>query len=215
MDKRISIDAELRASGSGDQYVLEGRAIKYNSLSKSLGGFREKIAPGCFRADLATADHDCVALRDHDPSQILGRESNGTLTLTDSNDGLRFRIQLNPAVQAHRDLHALVKDGTLHECSFAFGVESPDDEEWEKGTDERGKRIAIRTVKRAKLFDVSVVTNPAYGNDATSAQARAEKIVSSEFETTAEALERFAKTSTEKKQAETDLRSAFEKVRLF
>lgn len=214
MDRIFFADAELRASGSDDQFVIEGRAVKYNSLSNNLGGFREKIAPGCFRDHLSSDDHDVVALRDHQPSAILGRESNGTLKLFDRADGLHFRIQLNPAVSAHRDLHALVKDATVHECSFAFGIENPDtDQEFSKGTDDDGKRCIIRTVKRARIFDVSVVTSPAYGNSATNAQARADGAAKAEFEASAAALEDFAKASTAKKKAEDELRKAEEALR--
>lgn len=222
MDRRLSIGAELRASKSGDDFVIEGIAVRYNSLSNAnvpMAGCRERVAPGCFRAYLAGDDHDVVALRDHDSSQILGRESNGTLKLMDGPDALRFRIQLNPDVSAHRDLHALVKDGTLADCSFAFAAE---DDDWSAGTDENGKRCQIRTLKRAKIGDVSIVTRPAYPS--TSASARAEAAQSA-FEASAAALEDFAKASTAKKKAEIEERKAeealretreqFEKVRLF
>jgi HK97 family phage prohead protease len=229
MDRLFFADAELRASGSGDQYVIEGRAVAYNKLSNwnvPVAGVCERIAPGAFREHLASDDHDVVALRDHQSSQILGRESNGSLKLFDRSDGLYFRIQLNPDVVAHRDLHALVKDQTVHECSFAFVIENPDtDQELSRGSDDDGKRCIIRTVKRAKIVDVSVVTAPAYGNNATSAQARAEEPVSSEFDDAAAALEAFAQAQTAKKKAEDEVRKAeealretrerFETVRLF
>jgi HK97 family phage prohead protease len=110
-----------------------------------------------------------VACVNHDQSQILGRTRNKTLQLTDDNDGLRFTVRLNPDVQAHRDIYNLVKDGTLSECSFAFGAM---DDDWSDAKDERGNRYQLRTVKKARLFDVSIVASPAYGGGATDAQAR-------------------------------------------
>jgi len=172
---RSSFDAELRVGASDDAMVIEGRAISYNKVSSTYiaPGCREKIAPGCFRGSIGKSD--VVALVNHDSSQILGRTSNGTLKLDDSGDALRFSIRLNPNVQAHRDIHSLVKDGTLHGCSFAF---FSDEDDWENGIDEDGKRCRIRTVKRGRLQDVSVVTVPAYGNGATDAQARSAENVS-------------------------------------
>lgn len=224
MDRRFSIEAELRASQTGDGFVIEGRAIKYNSLSKRnvpMAGMCERIAPGCFRASLANTDTEVLALLGHDPNQVLARQSNGSLKLTDGADALRFQIRLNPAIQEHRDLHEKVKSGLLREMSFGFVADKDD---YSDGTDDDGKRCQIRTVKSGRLYEISLVATPAYGNDATNAQARAEQ-AQSEFETSVAALEAFALAATAKKKADDEVRKAeealretreqFEKVRLF
>jgi phage head maturation protease len=58
-----------------------------------------------------------------------------------------------------------LQSGILSECSFAFTV-NPDGEAW--STLPNGRML--RTLKNLKLWDVSVVTSPAYGG--TSAAAR-------------------------------------------
>lgn len=170
-NRRFVIGAELRAAAGDNGMIVNARAVKYGALSLPgvpMPGARERISAGCFRDSLRNGD-DVVALFNHNQDVPLGRVKNGTLKLTDDNDSLRFSVRLNPAVQAHRDLHALVKDGTVAECSFAFsGV----DDDWTNEQDERGSPYILRTVRSAKLHDVSLVVSPAYGSGATTAQAR-------------------------------------------
>jgi HK97 family phage prohead protease len=170
-NRRFVIGAELRAAAGDEGMVINARVVKYGALSLlgvPMPGARERIAAGCFRDSLANGD-DVVALFNHNQDVPLGRVKNGTLRLTDDKDSLRFSVRLNPTVQAHRDMHALVKDGTIGDCSFAFsGV----DDDWTNEQDERGNSYILRTVKSAKLHDVSLVVSPAYGNGATTAQAR-------------------------------------------
>jgi len=169
------LGAELRATrepeDDDEELVVEARAVKYGALSLPgvpMAGARERIAAGCFRDSLASGS-DVVALWNHNQDAPLGRLRNGTLTLQDTKDALNFTVRLNPKVQSHRDLHQLVSDGTVADCSFAFsGVE----DDWSDAMDERGNPYILRTVKRAKLHDVSLVLSPAYGDGATTAQAR-------------------------------------------
>jgi len=170
-NRRFVIGAELRASAGDDGMIVNARAVKYGALSLPgvpMPGARERIAAGCFRDSLANGD-DVVALWNHNQDVPLGRVKNGSLKLVDDKDSLRFSVRLNPAVQAHRDTYELVKDGTIGECSFAFsGV----DDDWTNEQDERGNAYILRTVKSAKLHDVSLVVSPAYSDGATTAQAR-------------------------------------------
>ena len=79
---------------------------------------------------------------------------------------LRFSVSL-PDTSCARDVHANLRAGNLKECSFGFGIDDPDtDESWQQDSDGR----MLRTLKNVRLFDVSVVTSPAYSN--TNAQAR-------------------------------------------
>ena len=160
---------ELRAA-AGDAMQIEGYAAKFGVVSKPIGGqFREVIQKGAFARclqdmDGADDDDDCRCTVNHDTNQILGRTKNKTLTLSEDERGLKFRCQLNPDSQAHRDLHASVKRGDIDACSFAFGM-TQEGQEW---TDdymdpETNSRCTLRTINSvASLFDVSVVTNPAY-----------------------------------------------------
>jgi HK97 family phage prohead protease len=165
-----TIGASLRAAANG-RFEINGTAASYNVLSKDLGGFRERIAPGAFTRSLQSGE-DVKCLFNHDANQVLGRLANGTLTLNDTPSGLQFCCRLNPDSQAHRDLHASIKRGDISECSFAFNVDGDDGDDFDEPKDENGQRFMRRTVKRAKLFDVSAVTNPAYGGAATTVSAR-------------------------------------------
>jgi HK97 family phage prohead protease len=158
--------AELRAATAA--FEVAGRAASYNTPSSDLGGFVEKLQPGCFSRSLASGE-DVKCLVNHDHNQVLGRQANKTLTLTDTPDGLNFVCKLNKDSQAHRDLYASVKRGDLSECSFAFIVDGEDGQAF-SAPDNNG--LLTRTIKRAKLLDVSVVASPAYGNGATSVDAR-------------------------------------------
>ena len=167
IEKR-SFAGELRAAKEKD-FVLTGYAASFNTLSRDLGGFKERLAPGCFKRSLAAGD-DVKALFNHNPSMILGRRDNGTLSVEEDSRGLKWRCQLNPASQQHRDIYESVKRGDINECSFAFTVQDGA-EDWEEATDERGARFIRRTIRECNLLDVSCVTNPAYGSG-TTVQAR-------------------------------------------
>lgn len=164
-----SMATSLRTAPS-ERFVLEGTAASYNCLSKDLGGFRERIAPGCFTRALASGD-DVHCLFNHNADAVLGRTANGTLKLIETPRGLTFRCQLDPNQQSHRDLHSSIKRGDINACSFAFNVDGEDGEAFDTDRDEEGRSFNRRTVKRARLFDVSAVTRPAY-DGATSVQAR-------------------------------------------
>src|SRR5579862_10018022 len=159
-----SFAGELRAAKEKD-FVLTGYAASFNTLSRDLGGYKERLAPGCFKRSLA-AGGDVKALFNHNPSMILGRLENGTLSVEEDSRGLKWRCQLNPASQQHRDIYESVKRGDINECSFAFTVRDGG-EDWGEATDERGARFIRRTITDCNLLDVSCVTNPAYGSGTT------------------------------------------------
>jgi HK97 family phage prohead protease len=160
---------QIRAS-QGEEFVLAGRAVSYNEVSSNelATGLRERIMPGAFRDALAADDLDCKCLFNHDASQILGRTKNGTLTLSDRADGLYMRVQLDKNNSRHRDIYASVKRQDADEMSFAF---TSDDEDY-TDAEYNGVACKVRNIRKAQLFDVSVVTSPFYGKGATAVVAR-------------------------------------------
>lgn len=168
--ERRSFAGELRTAADS-KFELTGYAASFNTLSKDLGGYRERLAVGCFKRSL-DAGGDVKALFNHDKNIVLGRLENKTLSVTEDARGLKFRVQLNPASQQHRDIYESVKRGDVSECSFAFCVHDGN-EDWDESKDESGNRFIRRTIRDCDLMDVSVVTHPAYSeNNATSVQAR-------------------------------------------
>jgi HK97 family phage prohead protease len=161
---RTFLAQELRASGNDKQPRIEGYAATFGTMTNIGGQFNEVIQRGAFKRTLA-ADDEVVALIDHNSSLLLGRRSAGTLTLSEDATGLKFAVEL-PDTSVARDAYANLKAGNLRECSFGFYVDGPDGESWSQMPD----GTPLRTLLSVRLFDVSVVTFPAY--DGTSAAAR-------------------------------------------
>jgi HK97 family phage prohead protease len=160
------VAVETRADG---RLTLTGYAVRYNTLSVDLGGFRETILPGAFDKVLnrQRGKQDVVALFNHDPNQLLGRTSSGTLELTSDEKGLRYSVVL-PNTELGRSIAELTARSDLRGSSFAFTVDAKG-EQWAPGDDGKPRR-SIREV--SGLFDVSVVTHPAYSSSSTAIARR-------------------------------------------
>lgn len=137
---------ESRAEVDGNKLV--GYAAVFDQVVE-LGFGKEQIAKGAFR-DALKSGSDVRALFNHDPGQVLGRASAGTLRLSEDDYGLRFEVDL-PETSLGRDVRELVKRGDIRGASFGFipGVEDRVD--------------GVRThMQVADLIDVGPVTFPAY-----------------------------------------------------
>lgn len=165
MERRAFV-AELRAEPETEEggRKLRGYAAVFNLLSGDLGGFREQIAPGAFKETLREGA-DVRALFNHDPSMVLGRNTAGTLTLAEDERGLLMEVTL-PETSYAGDVYELVRRGDVDQMSFAFTVRS-EGQRWEGGG---GDAPPVRTLTGVDLYDVSVVTYPAY--EATTVAAR-------------------------------------------
>lgn len=156
--RTFGMKIEVRAIGD-DQEHIRGYAAVFNELSEELWGFRERIAPGFFADVLGD---DVRALWNHDSNYVLGRNIAGTLQLAEDIEGLSVEIE-PPDAQWARDLIVSIKRGDVDQMSFSFEVA---EDRWDEVDGE-----LIRTLMRCKrLWDVSVVTFPAYPQ--TSAQVR-------------------------------------------
>jgi HK97 family phage prohead protease len=153
IERRIQLgDIELR--GEGEERKIVGYAAKFNSRSVDLGGFVEILDPGAFNRAIEEAQ-DVRALVDHNPTLILGRTKSGTLSLSIDETGLLSTIN-PPETQAGRDIKESVGRGDVTGMSFSFRV-MPDGDYWRKEDDR-----LVRHVRDVELYDVSVVTYPAY-----------------------------------------------------
>lgn len=159
IERRAFPLTEIRMIEDNNAPKITGYAAVFNELSEDLGGFREKIAPGAFTKTLQTAD--VRALWNHDPNFVLGRNRSGTLSLQEDERGLRIEIT-PPETQWAKDLITSMKRGDVDQMSFGFRTVLDD---WETKDKEN-----IRILKEVELFDVSIVTYPAYPQ--TSVQAR-------------------------------------------
>ncbi|ERM91897.1 peptidase U35 [Caldanaerobacter subterraneus subsp. yonseiensis KB-1] len=169
--RTIHLNAEIRAVQQGDapQKKIVGYALKFNQPSNDLG-FIEIID----RHALDNTDmSDVVALINHDPNLVLGRTTSGTLKLKVDDIGLYIEVMPTDTSYA-RDLIANMEAGNISQCSFAFVV-ADDGDDW-KIDEETG--IITRTILNiAKLYDVSIVTFPAYSQtEAVVAQRKAQNL---------------------------------------
>lgn len=165
--------AELRLKGDGDGKKIVGYASVFYDETEDTEyalweDMKERIMPGAFDDALTNPD-DVRGLFNHDPNQILGRTSAGTLKLTVDKRGLFYEIEPGDTTTA-RDVVESIKRGDVDGSSFAFRVL---DEELKK---EDGKYV--REITRVNLFDVGPVTYPAYA--AATSGYRKEEAVAAE-----------------------------------
>lgn len=154
IERRI-LCREVRVDTTGDKPRIRGYAALFNTLSEDLGGFREQLQAGAFSDALASSD--VRALINHDANLVLGRNTSGTLTMREDASGLYIEVT-PPETQAARDLVEVMKRGDVNQMSFAFTV-GKEDQTWTR----EGTGPWLRTIKRVnRLYDVSVVTYPAY-----------------------------------------------------
>mgnify|MGYP003123849231 CR=1 FL=1 len=145
----VTIETRSDKSGPG---TLVGYAAVFDRDSHDLGGFTESIKPGAFSRSLRDGA-DVRALRDHDPSRVLGRSGSGTLRVVEDAVGLRSEIDL-PDTELGRETAELVRRGDLDGMSFGFTAER---DSWVE-KDGRSHRV----LSDLDIFDVSVVSFPAY-----------------------------------------------------
>lgn len=158
--ERRTIDTELRVDDSGR---IEGYAAVFEVWSETLwGGFREMIHPGTFGRTLQTAD--VRALFNHDANYVMGRNRAGTLQLAEDSRGLHFRVQ-PPETQWATDLILSVRRGDINQGSFQFDAVV---DEWKSGAE-----FTERHLYDVNLYDVSLVTFPAYPQTAVSVRSLA------------------------------------------
>jgi HK97 family phage prohead protease len=124
------------------------------------GGWSETIARGAVDKSITEMD-DVRMLVNHD-GLALARSTAGSLTLRADEIGIYFEATMPTSVQQVRDLVALIEEGAVDQCSWAFMVTR---QTWNADYTER-------TILEAKMYDVSVVTYPA--NPATIVGVRAD-----------------------------------------
>lgn len=154
MSKRESFylpGRELRVKTDATGSKTISGTIPYNSPSSGLP-WLEVIAPGAF--SLALAGAECLCLRDHDPSLLLGNTTAKTLTLSDSAEGLQFRCRL-PNTSTAADLLESISRKDLQNVSFGFTVS---DDAWA----DDGMGNLVRTLRAVILHEISPCSFAAY-----------------------------------------------------
>ncbi|MCL5457614.1 HK97 family phage prohead protease [Loigolactobacillus coryniformis] len=173
--RQITTTLNLRQIEDSEESVIEGYALKFNKPSDILGGFvrfREILDSHALdETDMANV----VATFNHDQNQVLGR-TGINLDLEVDNIGLKFRVKPTDT-QFARDLLTNIKAGVINQCSFAFTIPNEQGaEEWED-SEEEGVDYQ-RTIRQIDhLYDVSVVTTPAYPDTEVMVGSRSKELV--------------------------------------
>jgi len=153
---------EFRAEQVGEDRFIEGYFSVFGSTYELWPGATESIDPHAF--DDALSD-DIRALIDHETRLVLGRNKAGTLELKIDSRGLWARAQINQSDTDATNLYSRVERGDVDQCSFGFDILDEETEYREDGT-------VHWTIKKVKLYEVSVVTFPAYQDTSVSARKK-------------------------------------------
>ena len=145
----------------GGDLVIEGYFAVFDSPYVLWDGATEIVKPGAFAGCLSG---DIRALIDHDTRLVLGRTKAGTLTLREDARGLYGTIKINRDDADAMSLYARVQRGDVDQCSFGFDIEE------ETFVDLGGGQCRWEINKVNPLYEVSVVTYPAYEETAVKAR---------------------------------------------
>ena len=182
---------QVREDENGQQSrEVNGRAIVFGVRSVNLTPWSstrvvyEVLEPGCLTQELINRS-DVIYNLNHNSSvlNVLGRFRNSekdTLKLELRADGVYNSCEM-PQTTAANDALELIKRGDINGQSFAF---EDDWEDTENGvsyerTNETidGKEVWVRHVKRIiGLYDVSIVTHPAYEQTSVATREQSEAI---------------------------------------
>lgn len=157
--RSLVLPVERRAEG--DKMTLTGYAAVFGEAADIGGYFSEVIARGAFTETLKTSD--VRAYFDHDRGRVLGRSSAGTLRLSEDSKGLAVEIDL-PDTTDGRDVRTLIERGDITGMSFSFSATK---QTWDETTDP-----PTRTIQELKLYEVSVVSDPAYDGTSVALRSR-------------------------------------------
>ena len=145
-----------------DKKIISGYFIVFDTETELYPGVREEISPDALvGVDLS----DVKALIDHDTAKVLGRTKANTLSLSVDSKGLYCEIIVNESDQEAMNLYSRVQRGDVDQCSFGFEILK---EEMIQNTDGTVKFI----IKSINLYEVSVVTFPAYQETAVEARSK-------------------------------------------
>jgi HK97 family phage prohead protease len=152
---------EIRAEGDGMTFT--GYASVFNSPSQDLGGFIEYVAPGAFKRSLQSRN-EVKLLWNHDAGEPLASLRGGSMQLVEDDRGLKVTATL-PQTSRGRDVAELLRSKIIDSMSFGFNVIK---DTWSRDGQ-------TRTLDSVRLFEVSIVSFPAY--EATTAQVRSQPTI--------------------------------------
>jgi HK97 family phage prohead protease len=157
-EQRVNVaDFEVRETGDGMTFT--GYAAVFNSDSQPLP-FIERIAPGAFKRSLQSRN-EVKLLWNHDSGEPLASVRGGTLKLVEDARGLKVEATLANTTRG-RDVSELIRSKVIDSMSFGFSVIK---DAWSNDGN-------TRTLEAVRLFEVSIVSSPAYEGTAGTVAVR-------------------------------------------
>ena len=161
-DKQIRFaPTQFRAAEDSGKKYIEGYFSVFGDVYRMGDKMSESIDNAAFNETLSD---DIRALINHETRLVLGRTTIGTLTLRVDDHGLWGRIEINENDVDAMNLWYRVQRGDVDQCSIGFEILE------EKTSVDEATGAVHWTILRVKLWEVSVVTFPAY--EQTSVKAR-------------------------------------------
>lgn len=167
-------ELEVRKRNDGAR-VIRGR-FPYNKRAVLTDGgnkgrpVKEVFKPGAFLYRIELPREEIHLLYGHDYDKPLASKLNGTLSLKDTATALLFEAVITAAVQRTsyaNDVLALIGAGLTVGLSPGFRIPpartAPGAETWADEDPSEG-RAKIRTIHDALLYELSIVTAPAYAD---------------------------------------------------
>lgn len=141
LDDAVEQFRSFEITSNLEERSFEGIAVPYNSPTSIGGQFMEQFAPGSVRGL-----ENAKIYFDHDHSMPIGKIE----SFQETPAGLQIRGRIAQGVQRAEEVLALMREGVLNSLSIGFNpVES-------------SREGSVVTRKAVNVFDISVVSRPAY-----------------------------------------------------
>lgn len=153
---------EIRTRNEGGDPIIEGYFVVFDGTYNIADGVTESVDRDAFNE---TIGGDIRILVDHDTRLVLGRTGAGTAQVRVDERGVWGHVDINPNDSDAVNAHARVERGDVTQGSFGFDILDEETEYREDGS-------VHFTIKKVELYELSVVTFPAYEETSVSARKK-------------------------------------------
>ena len=153
---------EIRTRNEGGDPIIEGYFVVFDGTYNIADGVTESVDRDAFNE---TIGGDIRILVDHDTRLVLGRTGAGTAQVRVDERGVWGHVDINPNDSDAVNAHARVERGDVTQGRFGFDILDEETEYREDGS-------VHFTIKKVELYELSVVTFPAYEETSISARKK-------------------------------------------
>ena len=118
---------QIRQQADGGPFAFDGYASVTDQgyeMYDFFGPYTEVTSRGAFASSLARADLDVPMVLQHEDLRRIARTTNGTLHLSEDDNGLHVRAELDPDDQDVQYIVPKLRAGLIDEMSFKFRINS-------------------------------------------------------------------------------------------